>query len=119
LKLIDSKDSDDKEREREEQIVQEEEKAAFWDRGCEISLMAKDIFFNAVPMSQQPDIIRKLEVLNYALGEWNDECERRFPPPPPNHHNDQHQSQSRKKKADIETTRTKAMTGRSSTSSCV
>jgi hypothetical protein len=42
----------------------------------EIGLMVRDILLNPVPISEQPDILKKLKILNYALGEWNDEYDR-------------------------------------------
>jgi hypothetical protein len=38
--------------------------------------MVRDILLNPAPLSEQPDILIKLNILNYALGEWNDEYDR-------------------------------------------
>ena len=37
--------------------------------------MVRDILLNPVHISEQPDILKKVKILNYALGEWNDECD--------------------------------------------
>jgi hypothetical protein len=31
---------------------------------------------NPAPIVEQPGILKKLNILNYALGEWNDEYDR-------------------------------------------
>jgi len=49
---------------------------AFFDRMSEIDLMVRDILLNPVPILEQPDILKKLKILNYALDEWNDEYDR-------------------------------------------
>jgi hypothetical protein len=49
---------------------------AFFDRTSEIGLMVRDILLNPAPISEQPDILKKIKILNYALGEWNDEYDR-------------------------------------------
>ena len=49
---------------------------AFLDRIPQIRLMVRDILLNPAPLSEQPDILIKLNILNYALGEWNDEYDR-------------------------------------------
>jgi hypothetical protein len=49
---------------------------AFLDRMPEIGLMVRDILLNPAPISEQPDILKKLKILNCALGEWNDEYDR-------------------------------------------
>jgi hypothetical protein len=38
--------------------------------------MVQDILLNPVPIPEQPDILKKLNILNYVLGEWNDEYDR-------------------------------------------
>jgi hypothetical protein len=55
---------------------QYDEYRAFLDRMFEIRLMVRHILLNPVPISEQPDILKKLKILNYALGEWNDEYDR-------------------------------------------
>jgi hypothetical protein len=54
---------------------QRHEYRAFFDRMSEIDLMVRDILLNPVPIEQQ-DILKKLKILNYALGERNDEYDR-------------------------------------------
>jgi hypothetical protein len=49
---------------------------AFLDRMPEIGLMVRDILLNPTPISEQPDIFKKIKILNYALDEWNDEYDR-------------------------------------------
>jgi hypothetical protein len=49
---------------------------AFLERMPEIDLMVQDILLNPVPIAEQPDILKKLNILNYALGEWNDAYDR-------------------------------------------
>ena len=51
-------------------IDQHDEYRVFFDRIPEIRLMVRDILLNQVPISEQPDILKKLKILNYALGEW-------------------------------------------------
>jgi hypothetical protein len=53
-----------------------DEHRAFLDMIPEIGLMVRDILLNPLPISEQPDILKKLKILNYTLGEWNDEYER-------------------------------------------
>jgi hypothetical protein len=53
-----------------------DEYRAFLDRIPQIRLMVRDILLNPLPTSEQPDILKKLNILNYALGEWNDEYDR-------------------------------------------
>lgn len=38
--------------------------------------MVRDILLNPAPISEHPDILKKLKILNYVLGEWNDEYDR-------------------------------------------
>lgn len=52
---------------------QYDEHRAFLDMIPQIRLMVRDILLNPVPISEQPDILKKLKILNYAFGEWNDE----------------------------------------------
>jgi NUMOD3 motif len=47
----------------------------------QIILMSKVIFNDSTPLTEQPDILRKIKILNYALAEWNDEFERRYGKP--------------------------------------
>ena len=42
----------------------------------QIRLTVRDILLNPAPIAEQPDILKKLKILNYALGEWNDEYDR-------------------------------------------
>jgi hypothetical protein len=51
------------------------EYGAFLNRMHELRLMVRDLILNPAPISEQLNI-RKLKVLNYALGEWTDEYER-------------------------------------------
>jgi hypothetical protein len=46
---------------------QHDEYRAFLDRTPEIGLMVRDILLDRVPISEQPDILKKLNILNYAL----------------------------------------------------
>ena len=39
--------------------------------------MIRELMLNPIPVLEQPNIVRKLKVLNYALDEWNDEYARR------------------------------------------
>jgi len=55
---------------------QSDEYGAFFDRMYEIWLMVHDILLNPVPLSEQPGILKKLKILNYALGEWSDQFDR-------------------------------------------
>jgi hypothetical protein len=48
----------------------------FLDRIPQIRLMVQDILLNPAPIAEQPDILKKLNILNYALGEWNDQYDR-------------------------------------------
>jgi hypothetical protein len=57
-------------------VNQHDEHRIFLDRIPEIGLMVRDILLNPVPISEQHDIFKKLMILNYALGEWNDEYDR-------------------------------------------
>lgn len=42
----------------------------------QIRLMVRDILLNPNPISEQPNIFKKIKILNYALDEWNDEYDR-------------------------------------------
>jgi hypothetical protein len=53
----------------------DDEYGAFLNRMHELRLMVRDLILNPAPISEQLNI-RKLKVLNYALGEWTDEHER-------------------------------------------
>jgi hypothetical protein len=53
-----------------------DEYRAFLDRIPQIRLMVRDILLNPAPIAEQPDILKKLNILNYALGEWNDQYNR-------------------------------------------
>ncbi len=55
---------------------QRDECRAFLNRIPEIDLMVRDILLNPIPISEQPNILKKLKILNYALGELNDEYDR-------------------------------------------
>jgi hypothetical protein len=55
----------------------DEEYGAFLNRMYELRLMVRDLMLNPMPISEQPNILRKLKVLNYALDGWNDEYEKR------------------------------------------
>jgi hypothetical protein len=54
----------------------DDEYGAFLDRISQIRLMVRDILLNPTPISEQPDIFKKIKILNYALDEWNDEYDR-------------------------------------------
>jgi hypothetical protein len=43
----------------------------------ELRLMIRELMLNPTPILEQPNIVRKLKVLNYALDEWNYEFERK------------------------------------------
>jgi hypothetical protein len=38
--------------------------------------MVRDILLDPAAIAEQLDILKKLKVLNYALGEWNDAYDR-------------------------------------------
>lgn len=64
--------------ENELELEEEDERHAFWD-AREIRLMLGDLLTKTrVPLMEQPDVLRKIMILNYALGEWNDDFERRY-----------------------------------------
>ena len=55
----------------------EDEYGAFLNRMRELRLMIRELMLNPTPVLEQPNILRKLKVLNYALDGWNDEYEKR------------------------------------------
>jgi hypothetical protein len=56
----------------------DEEYGAFLNMMHELRLMLRDLISNPVPISDQPNILRKMKILNYAFDEWNDEYEKRW-----------------------------------------
>jgi hypothetical protein len=54
----------------------DDEYGGFLDMIPQIRLMVRDILLNPAPIAEQPHILKKLMILNYALGEWNDAYDR-------------------------------------------
>jgi hypothetical protein len=54
-----------------------DEYGAFLNIMRELRLMIRELMLNPTPILEQPNIVRKLKVLNYALDEWNYEFERK------------------------------------------
>jgi len=55
----------------------DDEYGAFLKKLRELRLMIRELMLNPIPILEQPNIVGKLKVLNYALDEWNDEYARR------------------------------------------
>jgi hypothetical protein len=47
-----------------------DEYGAFLNMMRELRLMIRELMLNPTPILEQPNIVRKLKVLNYALDEW-------------------------------------------------